>query len=99
MPNKESVKKRKLIGEVVSDRMTKTRVVAVSRQKKHRKYLKYFTVTTRFQAHDEKNEYHTGDRVVIEETKPQSRHKRWRIVGLNSKFEARNPKQIQDEKS
>jgi small subunit ribosomal protein S17 len=71
---------RKITGVVVSDKMAKTRVVAVSRLKKHPRYLKYQTLTTRFKAHDEKNEYHTGDKVVIEETRPLSKEKRWRII-------------------
>lgn len=70
---------------VVSDKMQKTRVVAVSRLKKHPKYLKYYKVTTKFKAHDEANEYKTGDEVVIEETRPMSREKRWKIVGRVSK--------------
>lgn len=72
---------KKLEGIVVSDTMRKTRVVAVHREKKHRKYLKYYTVTTRLQAHDEREEYHTGDTVVIEEMRPLSRNKRWKIIG------------------
>ena len=75
------LKKRKIIGVVVSDKMAKTRVVAVSRLKKHPKYLKYYHVTTRFKAHDENNEYKTGDKVTIEETRPMSKEKRWRIIG------------------
>ena len=82
MPKAEKQKKiRKITGVVVSDKMTKTRVIAVSRLKKHPRYLKYQTLTTRFKAHDENNEYHTGDKVVIAETKPLSREKRWTIVG------------------
>jgi small subunit ribosomal protein S17 len=80
MENK-TLKKRSLIGVVVSDKMTKTRVIAVSTLKKHSKYLKYYHVTTKFKAHDEKNEYKMGDKVTIEETRPMSREKRWRIVG------------------
>ena len=72
---------RKLNGVVVSDAMTKTRVVMVTRLKKHPKYLKYYKVTSRFKAHDEENAYHKGDNVVIEETRPMSKEKRWRIVG------------------
>ncbi|KKU99282.1 MAG: 30S ribosomal protein S17 [Candidatus Jorgensenbacteria bacterium GW2011_GWC1_48_8] len=71
---------RKLQGTVVSDKMNKTRVVAVERLKKHPRYGKYFKVTRRFKAHDEKNEYKTGDKVVIQETRPISREKRWVIV-------------------
>jgi small subunit ribosomal protein S17 len=76
----QETKKRKIIGVVVSDKMTKTRVVAVSRLKKHPKYLKYYTVTSKFKAHDEKSEYKTGDKVTIEETRPMSREKRWVII-------------------
>ena len=72
-------KKRKLIGTVVSDKMDKTRVVAVEGFKKHSKYLKYYKRTSKFKAHDESNEYKTGDKVVIEETRPMSKEKRWRI--------------------
>ncbi|MEK7138491.1 MAG: 30S ribosomal protein S17 [Patescibacteria group bacterium] len=74
-------KKRKIIGVVASDKMVKTRVVVVERLKKHPKYLKYYKVSTRFKAHDENNEYKTGDKVVIEETRPLSKEKRWKIVG------------------
>lgn len=72
--------RRKLEGTVVSDKMLKTRVVEVERFKKHPKYQKYYRLTTRFKAHDEKNEYHVGDKVIIEETRPLSKDKRWRIV-------------------
>ncbi len=76
----EGGKKRKLEGIVVSDKMQKTRVVATLRFKKHPKYLKYFRITKKFKASDDKNEYHVGDKVVIEETRPVSKEKRWRIV-------------------
>jgi small subunit ribosomal protein S17 len=72
--------KRKLQGVVVSDKMQKTRVVAITRLKKHPRYKKYFKVTRRFKVHDEKNEYKVGDKVVIEETRPLSKEKRWIIV-------------------
>lgn len=78
---KETAKKRKITGVVVSDKMTKTRVVAVERLKKHPRYLKYYKVTTKFKAHDEENAYKKGDKVVIEETRPMSKEKRWKIVG------------------
>lgn len=61
--------------------MTKTRVVEVGRLKKHPKYLRYYRVSKKFKAHDEKNEYKTGDEVVMEETRPISREKRWKIIG------------------
>ena len=77
---------RRLQGIVVSDKMNKTRVVAVTRLKKHPRYLKYYKVTKRFKAHDENNEYKVGDKVIIEETRPLSKEKRWRIKGLVEKF-------------
>jgi small subunit ribosomal protein S17 len=71
---------RKLQGTVVSDKMSKTRVVAVERSKKHKRYGKYYKVTMRYKAHDELGEYKTGDKVVMEESRPISRDKRWRII-------------------
>ena len=78
----EKIKKklRQLKGVVVSDKMNKTRVVSVTNLRQHPKYLKYYKITNRFKAHDEKNEYKTGDIVIIEETKPLSRGKRWKII-------------------
>lgn len=72
--------KRKLEGKVISDKMNKTRVVEVMRLKKHSRYKKYYKVTQNFKAHDEKNEYKTGDKVMIEETRPLSKDKRWKII-------------------
>lgn len=80
-------KKRRLAGVVVSDKMQKTRVVAVFRFKKHPKYLKYYRVTKKFKVHDEKGDYRVGDKVVIEETGPISKEKRWKII---QKIESRN---------
>ena len=77
----ENINKRKIEGVVVSDKMTKTRVVAVERAKKHKRYLKYYKVTSRFKAHDEENQYKVGDKVIIEETRPLSKDKRWMIIG------------------
>jgi small subunit ribosomal protein S17 len=73
--------KRQLVGVVVSDKMNKTRVVAVMRTKRHPKYLKHYKETRTFKAHDENNEHRRGDKVIIEETRPMSREKRWTIVG------------------
>lgn len=72
--------RRKLQGTVISDKMQKTVVVRVDRMKMHPKYKKRYTVSSKFKAHDEKGEYHVGDKVVIEETRPLSRDKRWRVV-------------------
>lgn len=83
--NANKIKHRQLKGIVVSDKMVKTRVVAVSHLKKHPKYLKYYKVTARFKAHDEKNEFQKGDFVVIQEVRPLSKDKRWIIINKISK--------------
>lgn len=70
-----------LKGVVISDKMNKTIVVAVTRLKKHPKYKKYYKVTKKYKVHDEKNEYKVGDRVIIAECRPISREKRWRVIG------------------
>jgi len=67
------------VGLVVSDKMSKTRVVAVERSFRHLRYERVIKRTTRFKAHDERNEAHVGDRVRIVETRPLSKDKRWRI--------------------
>ena len=72
----------------MSDKMNKTVVVRVDRFKKHPKYLKYYRVSKKFKAHDEKGEYRIGDIVVIQETRPISKDKRWRVVELVKKQEA-----------
>jgi len=82
--------KRKLTGIVVSDKMNKTRVIAITRLKKHPKYSKYYKATSKFKAHDEENAYKIGDKVVIEETKPLSKEKRWRILGFVKKSELKS---------
>lgn len=74
------VKKRTLQGIVVSDKMNKTRIVAVTRTKKHEKYHKFYKITRRYKAHDENNAYVVGTNVVIEETRPLSKEKRWTIA-------------------
>lgn len=68
------------MGTVVSDAMQKTRVVEIERIKVHAKYKKRFRIHKRFKAHDEKEEYHTGDRVIIQESRPISKEKRWVIL-------------------
>lgn len=67
------------VGRVVSDKMEKTRVVVVERTFRHPRYERVVKRSTRFKAHDEKNESHVGDRVLIVETRPLSKDKRWRI--------------------
>lgn len=67
------------VGLVVSDKMSKTRVVVVERAFRHARYERVVKRAKRFKAHDEKNEAHVGDRVLIVETRPLSKDKRWRI--------------------
>lgn len=73
---------RKLKGTVVSNKMRKTVIVRVDSLKKHPKYQKYYRVSAKFKAHDEKGEYRVGDVVLIQETRPVSKEKRWRVVEL-----------------
>ena len=73
---------RKIQGIVTKDKMMKTRVVEITRLKKHSRYLKYYKVTQRFKAHDENNEYKVGDEVIMPETRPLSKEKRWKIISL-----------------
>ncbi len=72
-------------GVVTSDKMTKTITVAVERKVKHPIYGKFVKKTTRFHAHDEKNECSIGDIVRIMETRPLSKTKRWRLVEVVEK--------------
>lgn len=74
--------RRKLIGRVRSDKMDKTVVVEVVRFKREGLYKKYVRVRKRYKAHDEKNEFKTGDRVEIIESRPLSREKRWAVARL-----------------
>lgn len=78
--NTTQSKRRQLKGEVVSAKMDKTVVVKVDRTLLHSKYLKRFTVSKRYKAHDEANAYKEGDLVLIEEARPMSKTKRWRVV-------------------
>ncbi len=82
---KERGKKRQLTGMVVSDKMDKTVVVMVERLVKHKLYKKYVRRQTRFSAHDEKNACQIGDRVLITESKPLSKMKRWRVSDIVEK--------------
>jgi len=79
---------RRLKGTVVSDKMERTVVVAVVTDKKHPKYHKHFKQTSKFKAHDEENKYKEGDEVVIEETRPLSRDKHFKVVGFVKKEQA-----------
>lgn len=70
------------VGRVVSNKMDKTLVVAVERLKKHRIYKRTYKVTKKFHVHDENNEGQIGDTVLIEESRPISKTKHWRLVQI-----------------
>jgi small subunit ribosomal protein S17 len=73
------------VGEVVSDKMDKTAVVAVTRLVRHPLYGRFVKKTSRFKVHDEANECRIGDVVKIMETRPLSKDKRWRLVEVMKK--------------
>jgi small subunit ribosomal protein S17 len=77
--------KRQVIGTVVSDKMDKTIVVMVERLVKHRLYHKYIRRRAKFAAHDENNTCGIGDKVLITETRPLSKTKRWRVSKIVQK--------------
>jgi small subunit ribosomal protein S17 len=73
-------KRKTKVGRVVSDRMDKTIVVSVERLARHRLYKRVIRLSTKFKAHDETNDARIGDTVLIEESRPLSATKRWRLV-------------------
>ena len=81
---KRNLRKEK-VGLVTSNKMSKSIVVAVERMVKHPKYGKFINRTSKFMAHDEKNECNIGDMVRITETRPLSKNKRWRLVEVIEK--------------
>ena len=83
MEERNSRKER--VGKVVSNKMQKSITVAMNRKVKHPIYGKFMNKTTKFMAHDEKNEAGIGDTVRIMETRPQSKNKRWRLVEIVEK--------------
>ncbi|MBE3563250.1 30S ribosomal protein S17 [Hydrogenibacillus schlegelii] len=78
----ERNKRRTLIGRVTSDKMQKTIVVTVETYKRHPLYGKRIKYSKKYKVHDEKNEARVGDLVLIMETRPLSRHKRFRLVKI-----------------
>jgi len=76
---------RALTGTVVSDKMSKTVTVLVERKVKHPLYGKIIRLSKKYHAHDENNEFHTGDVVVIVECRPLSRTKAWKVTQLVTK--------------
>lgn len=77
--------KRELSGTIVKDKMDKSVVVQVERLVKHRLYKKYIRRRATYMAHDESNACQVGDKVLISETRPLSRHKRWRVSKIVQK--------------
>ena len=79
--DKKTGRRRTLTGRVVSIKMDKTVVVRVERLVEHSRYRKYVTRRKSYKAHDELNEFKIDDRVVIQECRPLSRTKRWKVIG------------------
>ncbi len=79
MPMGERGKRKTLSGVVSSDKMDKTVIVMVNRLVRHPVYKKFIRKRTKVKAHDEKNECHIGDKVLLVETRPLSKDKRWRV--------------------
>lgn len=84
-------KRKEREGEVLSSKMAKTIVVQVERRFQHPRYKKVVTSYKKLYAHDEKNEAKPGDRVRIEETRPLSKMKRWRLVQVTRRAEVLTP--------
>ena len=80
MAQAERAQRRTRTGRVISDRMDKSITVAVDRQVKHPIYDKFIKKTTKYMAHDENNDAHIGDTVLIMSTRPLSKRKSWRLV-------------------
>ena len=72
--------KKQLKGIIVSNKMQKTVVVDVEQIKEHKKYKRRYKFNKKYKVHDEKEEYNKGDRVIIEECRPISKHKKWRVI-------------------
>ena len=91
----EQGRRKTLVGEVVGNKMVKTVSVRVDRQMKHPKFKRYVRRSRTFLAHDETNLCQPGDRVKIIESRPLSRHKRWRVMAVLERLESqesrRNP--------
>lgn len=82
-----AVKHKTMLGHVASNKMNKTVVVVVQTSKRHPLYKKTVKKITRYKAHDENSQCNTGDTVRIEESRPVSREKRWRVAEIVAKAE------------
>ena len=78
----ERTQRKTRTGFVVGDKMDKTVVVSIERTVRHRLYGKIYTRNSKLQAHDEANEAKVGDKVIVAETRPLSKTKRWRVVEI-----------------
>ena len=87
MDQKRSMNRKQLTGKVISDAMDKTVIVKVERRFPHPRYNKYVKKSKRYYAHDEKNNCSNGDLILIEESKPISKNKRWVVKNLVKKSE------------
>jgi len=87
-------KRKTKVGRVVSDKMDKTIVVSVERRTRHPLYKRVVRMTTKFAVHDEQNQARVGDTVLIEESRPLSRTKRWRLVEVTSRAGEDRPAEI-----
>lgn len=85
MEAKVETNRKKMTGVVVKDKMDKTVVIEVEKFLKHPKYHKYLKTKKRYKAHDEKNECNVGDRVLIVESRPLSKEKRWVVKEIVEK--------------
>jgi small subunit ribosomal protein S17 len=77
--------RKRYSGVVVSDKMNKTVVVAITRLYQHPRYMRTVKQVTKFKAHDEDNVCHIGDNVTIVESRPLSREKRWTVLSVNGR--------------
>jgi len=80
MVESKDKKLRTFQGPVVSDKMDKTVTVVIERSKMHPRYFKRYKIHTKYKAHDEKNQYKVGDVVIIQECRPVSKNKKWRVI-------------------
>lgn len=89
--------RKQIIAKVISDRMQKTRVAMSETLKKHPKYKKYYHHRTKYYFHDAKEESKVGDEVLIEETRPLSKLKRWRLIKILKKVSSKNNDSTKDD--
>lgn len=85
MKTKERGRKKTQVGIIISDAMDKTVVVRVEKLQKHPVYKKYLRRRAKYKAHDENNECRVGDKVIIIESRPLSKEKRWRVLRILEK--------------